>query len=511
MRLQAKLLVAPFVTAILILLAGLAGNMLLIQKVEQANQSANANLVVFKKVTDIQSTLGVTHARAFRLLTLVSALDEATFKRDLAALDSQIVAIDASLGAVAKAPGLPERLRPLLVEASRHAAAYKKQVLGAVDLATVDANTGVAAMQAAEDSFQALAAELRKLVDGIGAEDQAAAERQLSQSWTLSLVMGGLSLLVAAVGMVALLRSQRRIVKEIRDAVELAESVAEGNLTHTPHAEGNDEVADLLRTMGSMCERLRGSLQQVRTAADSIRVASGEIAAGNQDLSARTEQTASNLQQTASSMHQLMGIVQQTAQGASGATQLASSAVGVAQQGGRAVQDVVDTMTQIADSSKRIGDIIGVIDGIAFQTNILALNAAVEAARAGEQGRGFAVVAGEVRALAGRSAEAAREIKSLIGASVERVESGGRQVQAAGATMGDIVGSVGRVASMIEDISRGASAQSEGLIGVNAAITGLDQVTQQNAALVEQGAAAADSLRQQAEVLASVVAGFKVQ
>ena len=262
------------------------------------------------------------------------------------------------------------------------------------------------------------------------------------------------------------------------------------------------------RKLLTALRHIEQSIQQVRQAADSIRTASGEIASGNADLSSRTEQTASNLQQTASSMEQLTGTVRHSADAAAQANQLASSAAQVAQRGGSVVSQVVATMDEINASSKKIADIIGVIDGIAFQTNILALNAAVEAARAGEQGRGFAVVAGEVRSLAQRSAEAAKQIKALIGTSVDKVEAGSRLVGDAGQTMSEIVASVQRVSDIIGEISAAAAEQSQGIGQVNTAVTQLDQMTQQNAALVEQSAAAAESLKDQAQRLAGVVARF---
>ena len=256
---------------------------------------------------------------------------------------------------------------------------------------------------------------------------------------------------------------------------------------------------------------LRHMVGQVRVSTDSISNASAEIATGNQDLSSRTEQTAANLQQAASSMEQLTGTVKQSADSARQANQLAASAAEVAARGGNVVSRVVATMDDINASSKKIADIIGVIDGIAFQTNILALNAAVEAARAGEQGRGFAVVAGEVRSLAQRSAEAAKEIKALIGASVDKVESGSKLVADAGQTMQEIVGSVQRVTDIIGEITAAASEQSDGIGQVNTSVTQLDKMTQQNAALVEESAAAAESLKDQAQKLAAVVGTFRLE
>jgi methyl-accepting chemotaxis protein len=255
--------------------------------------------------------------------------------------------------------------------------------------------------------------------------------------------------------------------------------------------------------------KVEDTMSRVRETASSIDVATGEIASGNTDLSQRTEQTASNLQQAASALTELTATVNQTAQSARTANQLASSASSVAQRGGEVVSQVVATMDEISASSRKIADIIGTIDGIAFQTNILALNAAVEAARAGEQGRGFAVVASEVRSLAQRSAEAAREIKALIGNSVEKVESGSRLVADAGSTMGEIVTSVQRVSDIIGEISAAAGEQSQGVQQVSGTVSQLDQATQQNAALVEQSAAAAESLKAQARQLAQLVGSFK--
>jgi len=265
-----------------------------------------------------------------------------------------------------------------------------------------------------------------------------------------------------------------------------------------------------VRALGAMTRQLGSSMREVLNSSESIRTASAEIATGNQDLSQRTEQTASSLQQAASAMDQLTHTVKQSAESASEANRLAGSAAEVAARGGQVVAQVVSTMDDINVSSRKIGDIIGVIDSIAFQTNILALNAAVEAARAGEQGRGFAVVAGEVRSLAQRSAQAAREIKTLIGVSVEKVENGSRLVANAGQTMNEIVGSVQRVSNIIGEITAAAALQSDGIGEVNGSVVQLDQMTQQNAALVEQSAAAAESLKEQAVKLAQIVNTFKL-
>ncbi|TDP71590.1 methyl-accepting chemotaxis protein [Roseateles toxinivorans] len=296
-------------------------------------------------------------------------------------------------------------------------------------------------------------------------------------------------------------------LKQLSQAVS---AVAQGDLTQPVSSNRSDEIGELMRDTEAMRLRLAQMIGTVRHSVDSISTASVEIASGNQDLSSRTEQTASNLQQAASSMHELTATVKQSADAARTANQLASSAASVASRGGEVVSQVVTTMDEINTSSKKISDIIGVIDGIAFQTNILALNAAVEAARAGEQGRGFAVVAGEVRSLAQRSAEAAKEIKTLIAASVDRVETGARLVQDAGATMTEIVASVQRVTDIIGEITAASSEQSDGISTVNTSVVQLDQMTQQNAALVEESAAAAESLREQAHKLSQVVGVFRL-
>ena len=303
----------------------------------------------------------------------------------------------------------------------------------------------------------------------------------------------------------------RSIVGPVQAAQKAADRIASGDLTGSCRSEGTDEAAQLVSSLGKMQDSLTRIVREIRSSTEQIQVASTEVASGNQDLSARTEQTAGSLQQAASSMDELTSTMRQSADAATQAHGLANSASQIATRGGQVVSQVVSTMDEINASSKKISDIIGVIDGIAFQTNILALNAAVEAARAGEQGRGFAVVAGEVRSLAQRSAEAAKEIKTLIGASVDKVESGARLVQDAGTTMQEIVSAVRRVSEVLGEITTAASEQAGGIQLVNDAVNNVDQMTQQNAALVEESAAAAESMRDQAGKLARTVEQFRTQ
>jgi methyl-accepting chemotaxis protein len=348
-----------------------------------------------------------------------------------------------------------------------------------------------------------IATESRRLTTAM-AQDNARAYRSAG---TVMLVTLAVTL---AVGLLTVRWLIRSITVPLGAAVGMAQTVAAGDLRSELRANSQDEIGDLLRALKAMQDNLARIVGQVRQGTETIHQATVEIANGNQDLSGRTEQQASSLQQTAASMVQLSSTVRQNNDNASEASRLADAASSVAQRGGVAVEQMVQTMGSINESSRKIVDIIGVIDGIAFQTNILALNAAVEAARAGEQGRGFAVVASEVRNLAQRSAAAAREIKELIGDSVGRVEAGSRLVGQAGMTMEEVVASVQQVTAMIGEIASASAEQRDGIEQVSTAINQMDNVTQQNAALVEQAAAAADALQQQAARLNEAVSIFKL-
>ncbi|MFZ4528641.1 MAG: methyl-accepting chemotaxis protein [Undibacterium curvum] len=374
-----------------------------------------------------------------------------------------------------------------------------------------DKDAALAALRGTSSTLNAdilaLADKMVKLsVDGGHASyDDSARIYNSSRNWILVVLA-----LNVAIGMTLAYWIARIVATPLQHAVKLAKTVAAGDLTSRIESHSKDETGQLLDALKEMNASLLTVVSQVRSGTDTIAIASSEIATGNMDLSSRTESQAGSLEETASSMEELTSTVKHNHDNARQASQLAHSASEVAQRGGQVVSDVVSTMDSINTSSKQIVDIISVIDGIAFQTNILALNAAVEAARAGEQGRGFAVVASEVRSLAQRSADAARQIKTLITSSVEQVEQGNRLVSDAGKTMQEVVDSVRRVSDIISEITAASSEQSAGIEQVNTAVVHIDQMTQENAALVEQAAAAASSLQEQAANLSRVVSVFRL-
>ena len=362
--------------------------------------------------------------------------------------------------------------------------------------------------KAAMDAMRALLADVGKTESML--LTQRAAEAAALKSRTTAVLLGGGAVAVLLAAVLAILLT-RNITVPLGEAVALAQRVAQGDLGSRIVVRSRDETGELMAALRDMNASLVRIVGEVRGGTETIATASGQIAAGNMDLSSRTEQQASSLEETASSMEELTAAVKQNADNALAARSLAASASAVAVRGGAVVAEVVQTMGSINDSSRKIADIIGVIDGIAFQTNILALNAAVEAARAGEQGRGFAVVATEVRNLAQRSSQAAREIKGLIDDSVDKVGAGSKLVDQAGATMQDVVGSVQRLSAIIGDITDASEEQRVGIEQVNEAISQMDQVTQQNAALVEQAAAAANAMQDQAAQLSQAVQVFRLQ
>jgi len=473
------------------------------------------------------------NARALAVASTRAAVDRraiaarnialATNAQEIAALQAEAVAADAQVQnslqtlqqQVTQAGDLPESVRTMVAQIGAIEARYRPVALGIVELA-VQGRKDEAIAKINNECRPLLAALIQAAEayrDSTATHAQELLQVALAQYHTQrNLLLAACLAAFAAAALAGFLiyRSLSRALGAEPDVLgQIALRVAQGDLSPVSGA-GAAPAASVLASLGAMQASLASIVGQVRNSSDSIATGSTQIAIGNADLSQRTEQQASNLQQTAASMEQLSGTVKASADTAQQASALAHSASQAATQGGEAVGNVVSTMQEITHSSRKIADIIGVIDSIAFQTNILALNAAVEAARAGEQGRGFAVVASEVRSLAGRSAEAAKEIKALIGASAQKVEVGEHQVQAAGDAMHDIVTQVQRVSQLIQEISSASAEQAVGIGQVGDAVAQLDQVTQQNAALVEESAAAADSLRHQATALAQAVSVFRL-
>ena len=510
MKLNTKLLLAPLLTAIVLLLSGQFNAFLMAVGADNAQSAFSTSTELVASVSDIERRLGTIHSGVYRTLGVIGSMDEPKIKAYRASTGQQLVAIKQSGIKLAQSPGATGPLREAIASMGAQIDKYAQQVDAAIDLSSVDPNTGIAAMQGADSSFTALSKTVTTLGDSIRDSARALSASARQQSHDTNLLLALLGLAAAALAVAVSWWMQRSVVAEMRRAASVAHDVAAGDLTVDTHTTRTDEVGDLFRALAAMQTSLATLVGQVRRGSEQVAIASAEISQGNHDLSNRTEQQASALEETAASMEQLSGTVRQNADNARQGNQLAQNASTVAVQGGEVVGEVVQTMKGINDASRRIADIISVIDGIAFQTNILALNAAVEAARAGEQGRGFAVVASEVRSLAGRSAQAAKEIKGLIADSVQRVEQGSALVNRAGTTMTEVVGAIQRVTDIMGEISAASSEQSTGVAQVGEAITQMDQATQQNAALVEQSAAAAEGLKSQARQLVEAVAVFKL-
>ncbi len=457
------------------------------------------------------------------MLQALSLRDAVIAAKDPVLLQQALDGIDATFAANTEAMGKLEKLLAhgvakgpalfnAMTEKRAEYASARAEVLRLVKAGHAD-EASVYMFKTGRPAFKAFTAAIAAMVDyQSGAMDKegamAEADGRSAVVWTLFLAAAA-SVVAVLAGAVISRSVTRQLGGEPNDVARIAKAIAAGDFQVAVPSSTADSHS-VMAAMSAMRDKLHELVGQVRQSSDSIATGSAQIASGNADLSQRTEQQASNLQQTAASMEQLTATVRTNADTAQQAHQLATSAADAASKGGVVVGQVVATMQDISTSSKKIVDIIGVIDGIAFQTNILALNAAVEAARAGEQGRGFAVVASEVRSLAQRSANAAKEIKTLISDSVEKVETGSRQVHAAGASMGDIVAQVGRVSQLIGEITNATAEQTSGISQVGDAVNQLDQTTQQNAALVEQSAAAAESLRAQASRLTELVSVFNV-
>jgi len=456
---------------------------------------------------------GVGNLRRYEKDVLINIGDDAALKKYRESWQATADGVVKRLDELDKLEVSTE-VRALVPKLRTSLASYRKgfeEVSGRViNHDITDTVSGNKAMGPFKDAIRSMEGQLDELIDLVNKDsvtevqhvkDDAASGRNA----LIVIVLAGFAVVVFFT-----IFNVRSILTPLGAAVSSAQRIADHDLSGTVRVVGKDETAVMMASIRAMQDALAGVVRGVRGSTDSIATASRQVAIGSQDLSDRTEQTAANLEKTASAMEELTASVAHNAQSSRQATELARDAAQVAERGGAVVGEVVSTMDRISQSSRRISDIIGVIDGIAFQTNILALNAAVEAARAGEQGRGFAVVAGEVRTLAQRSAEAAKEIKQLIGASTESVETGAQLVSKAGATMNDIVSSVQRVSSIVSEISNATAEQSEGIGQIGQAIAMLDQMTQQNAALVEESAAAAKSLQEQAVELAKTVLVFKL-
>jgi methyl-accepting chemotaxis protein len=450
----------------------------------------------------------VNAARTTTALMAADAADQKGVEDQMKASSARATEIQKTLADVLVQPAAKEMLAQIASTRAAYTAArtqvFKEKAAGQLDAAKQIYSQDMAGKRTAYlAALAGLSASQRTVLDETATQIVA----QYQSSRNLLVALGALAILVGAAFAFAITRS---ITGPLREAVRVAETVSAGDLTSNIVVDSTDETGKLMAALKAMNDSLVAIVGQVRTGTDTISTASGEIASGNLDLSSRTEEQASSLEETASSMEELTSTVKFNAENARQANQLAIAASQVATRGGTVVSEVVATMGSINDSSRKIVDIISVIDGIAFQTNILALNAAVEAARAGEQGRGFAVVASEVRNLAQRSAAAAKEIKTLIGDSVEKVDTGSRLVDQAGKTMEEVVASISRVTNIMNEITTASDEQRDGIEQVNQAITQMDAVTQQNAALVEEAAAAAASMQEQSARLSEVVGVFKL-
>ncbi|MFC4932368.1 methyl-accepting chemotaxis protein [Massilia sp. GCM10023247] len=510
LRIGPKLLLAPGLVLVLLTLLSGAAYYGMVRQHASLENMVQVRAARLQDAADVAGDAKYAHANIYQLLAWVSG---SFAKNRLDALIGDInkkhAVIKTRLDALAKVADPAERK---LIDASATAlAAYRKAVLETIEMAQVDQSLGTNSMQKAEKQFNVLdtqLAQLSTLERRLSEEAYAAAGTEFR---TLGISMAVLVVLSIALSLAVTMLVRRAMLLDIRAISNVVAELAEGRLASATASTGRDEIADTSRALDHTIATLNTTLHAISTSVRSIDIASKEIATGNLDLSTRTEMQAGSLEQTASAMETLTVAVKDNANNARLATDLAAEAARLASHGGQAVDRAVTTMESIRASSRKIVEIIGVIDGISFQTNILALNAAVEAARAGEQGRGFAVVASEVRTLAQRSAAAAREIKALIADSVAIIDGGAASVNEAGSSMGHIVASVQQVNDIIERISVASTEQAEGIAEVNRAVGQMDDMTQQNAALVEEAAAAAESLHEQTVNLARAVSVFQIE
>jgi methyl-accepting chemotaxis protein len=511
MKIWHKILLAPAVAVAFFILFVAATWILVAEQNAQTRALAVASMSEVTAASSAAQEVGEVHSATYRLITWIGNLSEDKVQQASRELRARIDVVGQRLQSGTKSEGLsPEEVR-LFEQAHAKLQKYARQVEQAVDLSTGDVATGAMMMQAADRQYQEVQKDLLQLVQLARHHAELDRDKAAAASSRTLAILGAFGALgiVAAIALATFV--SRRIVRPLQSAIRLADRIADGDLSAKVEVRGSDETGQLLHALDRMSSSLATLVSNVAAGAKLVADTSSQIAQGNLDLSQRTEEQASTLEETASSIEELTSTVGQNAETAQRASQLAVGASQVANKGGEAVGAVVATMTEISDSSRKISDIIGVIDGIAFQTNILALNAAVEAARAGEQGRGFAVVAAEVRTLAQRSAGAAREIKALIGASADRVDAGAKLVHRAGATMQEVVASVNQVSTLITEIAAASEEQRSGIEQVNAAITQMDHVVQQNASLVEEASAATEAMKAEAALLLESVSRFQLQ
>ena len=500
------LLMAASLASVLIVAAA---GLIQIHKVFDAANYGNQNTV--PSLADLNDAMNNSALARLRVWQFIGIDDQTTRDKIVAKLADNDKAVEDALNHYEKENLSDDTDRKLLADIRKSYADFsdlRKKTVGLAKEGKLDeARDYILANQAIPEKMAAAFKASYDYNVKLGKDGADSARASVSSATSIAIAVS-----VVAIALIILMGISliRKIVSSLEYAVDIAETVAKGDLTRNIDVSSNDEVGQLLSSLNTMNSSLATLVSSVRVSTDSINAASTEIATGNMDLSSRTESQASSLEETASSLEELTSTVKQNADNARQANQLASNASETARKGGTVVGEVVETMNEINDSARKIVDIIGVIDGIAFQTNILALNAAVEAARAGEQGRGFAVVAAEVRSLAQRSATAAKEIKVLIDDSVGKVQRGTELVSQAGSTIQEVVQSVQHVSDVVSEISAASQEQTAGIDQINVAVTQMDETTQQNAALVEQAAAAASALQDQAHALSVIVDGFKV-
>ena len=510
MKILHRILLAPALAIACLLAFGALSYAVMQQQQRALEDLATTRRAAVEAATDALQTLAQVHAGAYRLFTWRAAISEEQVQKDSAALLDKLDMLGGFLRGMRAQPQVNDAERAHIDAVLPRLSHYRGELQGALER-SYDASGAATMMQGPDATHAAMVQDLSALVrlekdlaDGSHAHTVAAARRAAN-------LLLGISVLAVLAALAVAWLASRSIVRPLRSAIGTAGRIAEGDLGTRIQVRGRDETAQLLGALSGMAQQLRELVGEVATGARSVADTSAQIAQGNLDLSQRTEEQASTLEETAGAMQQLTQTVAENAQHAAQASGLATAASDIAQQGAQAVDRMQQNMNGIAQSARRIGEIIGVIDGIAFQTNILALNAAVEAARAGAQGRGFAVVASEVRALAQRSADAARQVKGLVQDAVQRVEDGHASAGAAGSTMHQVVDAVQRVHALIAEIATASREQSAGLRQVNGAVAQMGQVVQQNAALVEEASAATQSLKDEAQALLRQVGRFRLE